>query len=151
MLNNLIRFGKGCFKDIFDIPKDAASARLLRHKTTVSRSPCCPGYDYSRSMMLSTSPLDSMTSVASPRALRKASVPPRMAKCPTARLDYSYCVMGGRDELGESALQRRSFVQIPPAYQNIQSLNGQTPSKLGAGPGSALATAKSQGRFSIFG
>jgi hypothetical protein len=34
--------------------------------------------------MVSESPLDSTTSVASPRALRKASVPPRMPKCPTA-------------------------------------------------------------------
>src|SRR3954470_20866063 len=42
-------------------------------------SPCA----YSRSRMISMSPLDSATSVASPRAFRKASVPPRMPKWAT--------------------------------------------------------------------
>jgi hypothetical protein len=48
------------------------------------RHPFWRGYDYLRSRMTSKSPLDSTTIVASPRALLKASVPPRMPKCPTA-------------------------------------------------------------------
>src|SRR5512132_922103 len=44
----------------------------------------CPGYDYPRSRMVSNCPFDRTTIVAAPRALRNASVPPRMPKCPTA-------------------------------------------------------------------
>ena len=42
------------------------------------------GDDYSRSKILSTSLLESTTSFATPRALRKWPVPPRMPKCATA-------------------------------------------------------------------